>query len=157
MFTDADTHTVQFDDPGTYPYYCEVHGGAGGVGMHGTIIVQAASTNTPAPTNTSAPGATNTPTRTATRTSTSTPQATSTGTITAVPTLAPGTATPIVAVPISATEPPSIGGAAPALRGPSTGTGDATDAGFPAGALSLALATTGAVLVGGATLLRRRN
>ena len=29
-----------FDTPGTYRYYCEVHGGPGGVGMSGTITVQ---------------------------------------------------------------------------------------------------------------------
>jgi plastocyanin len=29
-----------FNTPGTYHYYCEVHGGPGGVGMSGTITVQ---------------------------------------------------------------------------------------------------------------------
>jgi plastocyanin len=28
-----------FDTPGTFPYYCDVHGGPGGVGMSGTITV----------------------------------------------------------------------------------------------------------------------
>jgi plastocyanin len=28
-----------FAQPGVYPYYCMLHGGAGGVGMAGTIIV----------------------------------------------------------------------------------------------------------------------
>ena len=28
-----------FDEPGTYPYYCEKNGGAGGEGMSGVIIV----------------------------------------------------------------------------------------------------------------------
>ncbi|HEX8067014.1 MAG TPA: plastocyanin/azurin family copper-binding protein [Thermoleophilaceae bacterium] len=29
-----------FDAPGTYRYYCEQHGGPGGVGMAGTVVVQ---------------------------------------------------------------------------------------------------------------------
>ena len=28
-----------FDTPGTYAYYCNIHGGPGGVGMSGTILV----------------------------------------------------------------------------------------------------------------------
>ncbi len=28
-----------FAQPGTYPYYCEVHGGPGGFGMSGTVVV----------------------------------------------------------------------------------------------------------------------
>ena len=28
-----------FGSPGTFPYHCQVHGGSGGVGMSGTIIV----------------------------------------------------------------------------------------------------------------------
>jgi hypothetical protein len=32
-----------FAEPGTYPYYCQVHGAAGGVGMAGTIEVTGAS------------------------------------------------------------------------------------------------------------------
>src|SRR3954451_2013844 len=30
-----------FDDPGTYTYYCELHGGPNGQGMSGTVIVAA--------------------------------------------------------------------------------------------------------------------
>lgn len=29
-----------FDTPGTYPYYCEFHGGAGGTGMSAVITVE---------------------------------------------------------------------------------------------------------------------
>jgi plastocyanin len=32
-------HSYQFTIPGTYHYYCQVHGAAGGVGMSGTITV----------------------------------------------------------------------------------------------------------------------
>ena len=35
------TFSHQFDTAGTYRYYCSVHGGIGGVGMSGTIIVTA--------------------------------------------------------------------------------------------------------------------
>jgi plastocyanin len=30
---------VTFNNPGTFPYYCVIHGGPGGIGMHGTVIV----------------------------------------------------------------------------------------------------------------------
>jgi plastocyanin len=32
--------TITFDTPGTYPYYCLLHGAAGGLGMAGVIIVE---------------------------------------------------------------------------------------------------------------------
>ncbi len=35
------THT--FTQPGRYPYYCQIHGGAGGFGMAGVIIVDSSS------------------------------------------------------------------------------------------------------------------
>lgn len=40
---DGQTYELSFDTPGTYPYYCVPHGGPGGVGMAGVIIVQPAS------------------------------------------------------------------------------------------------------------------
>jgi plastocyanin len=33
------TSTITFPDAGAVPYYCEIHGGPGGVGMAGTITV----------------------------------------------------------------------------------------------------------------------
>jgi plastocyanin len=36
------SYAYTFTTPGTYLYHCEVHGAAGGVGMAGTVIVQAA-------------------------------------------------------------------------------------------------------------------
>jgi plastocyanin len=33
------TYSVIFDEPGEYPYYCSLHGGPGGMGMSGVIIV----------------------------------------------------------------------------------------------------------------------
>lgn len=34
-------YTMQFNAVGTYPYFCQYHGGPGGVGMSGVIIVDA--------------------------------------------------------------------------------------------------------------------
>jgi plastocyanin len=34
------TYTYQFNTPGTYRYYCELHGSPGGAGMSGTVTVQ---------------------------------------------------------------------------------------------------------------------
>lgn len=34
------TYRYTFNTPGTYRYHCELHGGPGGVGMSGTVIVQ---------------------------------------------------------------------------------------------------------------------
>jgi plastocyanin len=33
------TYSYIFDEPGEFPYYCSLHGGPGGVGMAGVIIV----------------------------------------------------------------------------------------------------------------------
>ncbi|HEY2596611.1 MAG TPA: plastocyanin/azurin family copper-binding protein [Chloroflexota bacterium] len=35
----GDQFTVPFDAAGTYPYFCQYHGAAGGVGMSGVIVV----------------------------------------------------------------------------------------------------------------------
>jgi plastocyanin len=37
--------TLTFDEPGEYPYHCEVHGAPGGIGMAGTVIVLDAGDN----------------------------------------------------------------------------------------------------------------
>lgn len=36
---DGDEATLSFSTPGTYVFYCTVHGNAGGAGMAGTLIV----------------------------------------------------------------------------------------------------------------------
>lgn len=36
----GDTFTRTFDAPGRVPYYCKIHGGRGGVGQAGVIVVQ---------------------------------------------------------------------------------------------------------------------
>jgi plastocyanin len=35
----GDVFAFTFDTPGTYPYYCQIHGAPGGVGMAGIIFV----------------------------------------------------------------------------------------------------------------------
>jgi plastocyanin len=35
------TYSFTFNTPGTYHYHCQAHGGAGGVGMSGTVTVRA--------------------------------------------------------------------------------------------------------------------
>lgn len=37
------TYSQTFAEPGAYPYYCELHGGAGGIGMTGVVNVEASS------------------------------------------------------------------------------------------------------------------
>lgn len=56
-------YSFTFTTPGTYPYFCYLHGAAGGVGQSGTITVVAQPTVQPTPTpNTStAPTSTATP------------------------------------------------------------------------------------------------
>ncbi len=39
LLSGGGTFSVTFDQPGIYPYYCQPHGGPGGQGMSGTIIV----------------------------------------------------------------------------------------------------------------------
>lgn len=41
----GESFAFTFDEPGEYPYYCRLHGGPGGVGMAGTITVEAAATD----------------------------------------------------------------------------------------------------------------
>jgi plastocyanin len=36
------TYTMTFDAPGTYAFYCQPHGGAGGLGMSGQVVVDEA-------------------------------------------------------------------------------------------------------------------
>jgi len=46
----GDTFSFTFNQPGTFPYYCMFHGGPGGVGMSGTVVVTAAQGQQPTPT-----------------------------------------------------------------------------------------------------------
>lgn len=70
----------QFDQAGTFPYYCKLHGSAGGGGMAGVVVVKAAQTSPPPPPPTTAPPATDPPATTAppaTQAPTTTAEATS--------------------------------------------------------------------------------
>ena len=135
------TFSHQFNTPGTYAYYCRVHGGPGGSGMHGVVVVNAAAptattTNTPAPTAT-APAATRTPTNTPVASMTATAARTTTPPATP-PTSMPGPSA-TVAPPVSTPT-----GAVAAL--PSTG-GGTTARGVTPLWLIVVLATGGAVAV----------
>jgi plastocyanin len=44
--SNGQTFSNTFNASGTYAYHCKIHGAAGGVGMSGVVIVQAASTPT---------------------------------------------------------------------------------------------------------------
>ena len=44
--SDSWSLTQAFPNAGTFPYHCQIHGGPGGVGMSGSIIVNAATTTT---------------------------------------------------------------------------------------------------------------
>lgn len=147
----SDTYSVAFNSAGVFIYYCSFHAISGQYpgSMTGRITVQAVAT--PTATNTAA-APTSTLTRTPTRTATGTPQATATPSAT---TTAPAaTTTPVVAAPISATQP--AGEAAPSLTGPATGDGGATQGSGTSHAMSIVLATIGAVLIVGAASVRRR-
>jgi plastocyanin len=61
-----------FTQAGTFRYYCEIHGGPGGDGMAGTVIVQAIS-STPTPTTTATPTTSPAPTISPTPTGTRMP------------------------------------------------------------------------------------
>jgi plastocyanin len=39
----GDTFSTTFDESGSFAYYCQIHGGPGGSGMSGVVVVQAAS------------------------------------------------------------------------------------------------------------------
>ena len=68
--TNGQTFSRQFDAPGTFAYHCKIHGGNGGVGMSGVVIVQAqaTTTTTAAPTTTATTAiATTAPATTTTR------------------------------------------------------------------------------------------
>ena len=40
VITSGQSFTMTFDEVGAFPYYCDFHGGKGGVDMAGTIVVQ---------------------------------------------------------------------------------------------------------------------
>jgi plastocyanin len=169
-WTDSNQHTVTFDDGstyssgiqsqpftspaiqfttvGTFAYYCQVHGAPGGTGMSGTVVVQAAATNTATATGTNTPAATSTP-----GIETSTPESTNTATGTPVPSMTAIGDTPTIAVVQSvAAVPTSSDGAGPAAELPRTGRGPSERA-TPWTAIFLAVGAM--ALIAGALVGRR--
>jgi plastocyanin len=154
-FKASGTFSHQFTTPGTYAYYCRVHGAPGGLGMHGIVVVNAAAptataTNTPVATPTS-PAPTRTPTNTpvASTTATAAPP-TSTATAAVAPA---GTPTPGPAV-IAAPDVTTPTGAVAAL--PSTGVATPARRVAPMW-LVVVLALGGGAAVGASALTRRRG
>lgn len=147
------TFSRQFNTPGTFAYYCRIHGAPGGQGMSGTVVVQAAAaTNTPTSTatTTNTPAATNTPgSPTATAEGTNTPTSTPASSVTTVA----ATATPAVTRPAAAV--PSSGGTGGAAQLPRSGSGRV--AGAPSPWPSIILAAAGAASLAGAMVLRRSH
>jgi plastocyanin/glucose/arabinose dehydrogenase len=130
----AFTFSVTFDEPGTYQYYCELHGAPGGIGMSGVIIVvdptATPPTDTPeppTPTNTSEPPTDTpeppTPTHTSepptdtpeppTPTNTSEPPTDTPVPPTTTNTSEPPTDTPVPPTPTNTSEPPTETPSAP--------------------------------------------
>jgi plastocyanin len=149
------TYQFTFNSAGTYDYYCVVHGAAGGLGMSGTITVQAAPTNTTAP-STNTAQATNTPRATNT-TTTRTPTAEPTTTGTATPA---ATSTPVtIAVQTAPTAHSQVLAAeARPVTAPSVGTGDGGSNGVSGvDVLTIALATAGAITMAWGAVTRAGN
>lgn len=80
--SNGDTFTHTFATAGSFPYHCRIHGAAGGVGMSGTIIVQAAVTST---TPTSSTTTTHPPSTTPTTASTTSTTTRATGAVASNP------------------------------------------------------------------------
>ncbi len=155
-----------FTTPGTFRYYCKIHGGPGGLGMSGTITVQAAAAT---PTNTTQPTSTNTATATATGQST----ATATGTATMTPTAATRATTPLVsstplpsasaspntpAPAVTAAGPTSPGGGVAGVGAALPSTGDGSSAGMnPLQPLGVLLAVCGIAAIGAGFVWKRRR
>ena len=153
------TFSHTFGTAGSFAYYCRVHGDTAGVGMSGTIVVQAA----PAATDTPTAIATNTPAA-GTATNTRTPTTTS-GTATPV---VSGTATPLASATVPAAEatqssppssPPRAIGTSPAsLFPPNTGTGDGgSGSTVPVSWLSAVIAMAGVAALAGAAAASRKR
>jgi plastocyanin len=146
-----------FNTPGTFAYYCRVHGAPGGNGMSGTIVVQAAAATSTPTSSPTLPAATDTPpaTRTA-ATGTNTPAATTSPTATNTPAAATATAPGAPLVAGTAVAPPNAPAAVVAsAQLPATGRG-AGRADVVWRWPSFLLAAAGVVAVAAAIATRRR-
>lgn len=132
------TFSRAFASPGTFRYYCSIHGAPGGIGMSGVVVVQAAqvTTTTAAPTTTTTAAPTTTPTTAAAAANTTSPTTAAAQVLSA-----------------SATAGDTTTAAAPAQPALAN-TGLIT---LPLVAIALALLLTGAVLVRRTTALAGRG
>jgi plastocyanin len=89
----GNTYSHTFTSAGTFRYYCQFHGGTGGVGMSGTVVVNTSSSSTSSTAN-STSTTNNTSTTTATSTATGTGTSTSATTTSAAPTISNGSVIP---------------------------------------------------------------
>ena len=94
------TFSHTFTAAGSFPYHCKIHGAAGGLGMAGTIVVQAAASSTT--TSTSTTSTTAAPPSTSTTTTTSTTRAHPTTTSTTTATGTPATVAAVQATTTTA-------------------------------------------------------
>lgn len=149
--TPGQTYSVTFTQPGTYPYFCEVHADSQ---MKGTIVVRTAATRTPTPEPTpkATPKPTPRPTPKPTVAPSPTPTAATTPSPTPIPTASPA---PSPSVSPAATDAPTAtpGGSSAAPAPPLDDT--ATTGGDAVPLLSAAI-LLGLVLAG-ATVLRIRR
>ncbi|HYM14028.1 MAG TPA: plastocyanin/azurin family copper-binding protein [Dehalococcoidia bacterium] len=148
------TFSHTFTTPGTYAYYCRIHGAPGGVGMHGIIVVNAAAAT---PTASAAPTTpTSTPTAAAaTRTPTNTPAASPTAAAGTSATSTPATTT--TSAPSVVATPTQGAGAAGAAQLPPTGTGSRSGNDGTPPWVALALGAAGVTAIGASLGLLRRT
>jgi plastocyanin len=168
------TFEMTFNTPGTFHYYCKIHGGPGGIGMSGVINVQAAAATptsvaaTPTAqatgTNTALATATGQATGTATGTATMTPTSAATATMTPLasttplPSVSASPNTPTPAPATTAAGPTSPGGGMAGVGAalPSTGEGRSSAA-TPVRPVGIVLALFGFAAIGAGIVLKRRR
>jgi plastocyanin len=102
-----DTFRQLFDRPGTYRYYCKIHGGKNGSGMSGTVVVTDAPATTVATTSTTTTAVPRTTTTVKATTTTASTSTTSTSTTTSSTT---STTSTTVAATTTTTTPSGNGG-----------------------------------------------
>ena len=140
------TFSRAFATPGTYRYYCSIHGAPGGIGMSGVVVVQAAQVTTTTAATTTTTAAPSSPTTAAAAPTTATPATTA-------PAATTPTSTEAEVLSASATA-GEAATAASAARPALASTGLLT---LPLVAIALALLLTGAVLVSRTTGLTRAD
>lgn len=134
IFTSGQSFSMTFSTPGTIPYHCTIHGAPGGVGMAGTIVVQAAGAAAPAAT--AAPAA-------------ATPVVAGATPAAATPVVAAATPAVAAATPVVAAATPAVAAATPTVAPavlPVAGEGDTLNMWLMLAAAGTALAAGGLVI-----------